>query len=290
MEGEGLSVSMPLLRSGPCSKNFYEADESSNCLAETPKHTSHNLFGRLYNLSSDSSRSRDGSGYSDFHTSAFRIFNKFPKIDFESNPCNSVSRSGGRLNEFKTESTTGKGRQNNFPVQESIICAKRELMKLIGRLSSTAIAVLPAPLQYRAMQRQQIQELSFSRNYDSLIILTKEVKNELKWWCLNLQLSNGRLLVSPPPQLILSSDASLQGWGAYCNGQRTGGLWSAREKELHINVLELKAAKLAILSFHRLFSKALSIHIRMDNIVALTYLIKMGSTRSETLTTISKEI
>lgn len=166
----------------------------------------------------------------------------------------------------------------------------RELMKLIGRLSSTAIAVLPAPLQYRAMQRQQIQELSSSRNYDSLIILTKEVKNELNWWCLNLQLSNGRLLVSPPPQLILSSDASLQGWGAYCNGQRTGGQWSAREKELHINVLELKAAKLAILSFHRLFSKALSIHIRMDNIVALTYLIKMGSTRSETLTTISKEI
>ena len=36
----------------------------------------------------------------------------------------------------------------------------RELTQFIGRLVSTAIAVLPAPLQYRAMQCQQILELS----------------------------------------------------------------------------------------------------------------------------------
>ena len=36
----------------------------------------------------------------------------------------------------------------------------RELTQLIGRLVSTAISVLPAPLQYRAMQCQQILELS----------------------------------------------------------------------------------------------------------------------------------
>ena len=34
-----------------------------------------------------------------------------------------------------------------------------ELSKLIGRLSSTAIAVLPAPLLYRQFQHQQIQKL-----------------------------------------------------------------------------------------------------------------------------------
>ena len=36
----------------------------------------------------------------------------------------------------------------------------RELTQLNGRLASTAIAVLPASLQYRAMQHQQILELS----------------------------------------------------------------------------------------------------------------------------------
>ena len=34
----------------------------------------------------------------------------------------------------------------------------RELTQLNGRLASTAIAVLPASLQYRAMQQQQILE------------------------------------------------------------------------------------------------------------------------------------
>ena len=149
-------------------------------------------------------------------------------------------------------------------------------MKLIGRLSSSAIAALSAPLQYRALQRQQIQELFQSQNYDSSIVLTEEVRGELDWWCQNLHLSNGQSLIATIPQLVISSDASTQGWGAYCKGLETGGQWSAQEMELHINMYELKAAKLAIVSFHGKFPTAMTIHIQMDNIVALTYLKKNG--------------
>ena len=53
-------------------------------------------------------------------------------------------------------------------------------MKLIGRLPSSAIADISAFLQYRALQRQQIQELLWSRNYDSLIVLSKEMKKGLE--------------------------------------------------------------------------------------------------------------
>ena len=45
----------------------------------------------------------------------------------------------------------------------------RELTQLIGRLALTAIAVLPAPLRYRVMQRQRILELSVAGNYSSEI-------------------------------------------------------------------------------------------------------------------------
>ena len=38
-------------------------------------------------------------------------------------------------------------------------------------------------------------------------------------------------------------------WGAVCQGSRTGGEWTASKTELHINVLELKAALLAMQSF-----------------------------------------
>ena len=58
----------------------------------------------------------------------------------------------------------------------------RELTHLVGRLTATTISVLPAPLQYRAMQRQQILGFSTEKNYDSLITLTEEMKGELNWW------------------------------------------------------------------------------------------------------------
>ena len=39
----------------------------------------------------------------------------------------------------------------------------RELSHVISRLASTAITVLPALLQYKAMQRQQIMEFSIEK-------------------------------------------------------------------------------------------------------------------------------
>ena len=106
----------------------------------------------------------------------------------------------------------------------------------------------------------------------------------------NLRLIKGKTLVNSQPQITISTDASLEGWGTYCQGQKTGGPWTSQEKKDHINVLELRAVKYAILTFSRLHPKAQSIHIQMDSIVALSYLAKMGGTRNKSLTVLSKEI
>ena len=63
----------------------------------------------------------------------------------------------------------------------------RELTSLIGRLTSSAIAVLPAPLQYRTIQRQQIWELNSGKDFESLISLNKEVRQEINWWIQKLE-------------------------------------------------------------------------------------------------------
>ena len=47
----------------------------------------------------------------------------------------------------------------------------------------------------------------------------------------------------------LFTDASNEGWGTHLEHTSTKGLWSDREKRLHINVLELKAVSLALQSF-----------------------------------------
>ena len=125
----------------------------------------------------------------------------------------------------------------------------RELTQVLGCLSSTAIAVLAAPLQYRAIQRQQIAELAITKNVNSMIVLTEEARKELQWWVENLQLTKGKTLINSQPQITISTDASLEGWRAYYQCQRTGGPWTSQEKKNHINVLELMAVKYAILTF-----------------------------------------
>ena len=62
------------------------------------------------------------------------------------------------------------------------------------------------------------------------------------------------------------------------------------EKKDHINILGLRAAKYAILSFTRLYPTAKKINIKMHNIVALSYLVKMEGTQTQFLIQISKEI
>ena len=52
-----------------------------------------------------------------------------------------------------------------------------------------------------------------------------------------------------PVQVTIQSDASLAGWGAVCNGVKTGGSWTSQEQEMHINCLELLATELAMNSF-----------------------------------------
>ena len=118
--------------------------------------------------------------------------------------------------------------------------------------------------------------------------ISVEARKELLWWKENLTLCNRRSLIYAPPHIIISSDASLQGWRVGCHDLEKWGPWSMEEQKFHINELELKAAKLAIMSFTLKERDAISVHIRMGNITALSYLIKMEGTKNQELTAISK--
>ena len=84
-----------------------------------------------------------------------------------------------------------------------------------------------------------------------------------------------RTVFQRPVEVLIGTDASTKGWEAACNVISTGEMWSAQEMKNHINVLELLAMKLAIQTFSKTF-KHKTIHLQVDNIVALTYLLKMG--------------
>ena len=73
-------------------------------------------------------------------------------------------------------------------------------------------------------------------------------------------------------------DALLSGWGATLQVKSIGGTWSFQERKWHINELELLAVKLALQTPLK-SQNFTSVHIQMDNIVALTFLKKTGGNK-----------
>ena len=164
-----------------------------------------------------------------------------------------------------------------------------QLTQLVGVLSSTIQAVLPAQIQFRYLQLQQVSALKGGMSYKEKVILNDQALGERQWWIENLKYFSGRYLIQAKPQIVIQTDASLEGWGANCMGMEIGGKWSVEKRELHRNILELLAVKNAILAFTN--EKTINaIHIQTDNTTALSHLLQMGGTTDKTLVDLSKDI
>jgi len=90
--------------------------------------------------------------------------------------------------------------------------------------------------------------------------------------------------------LCIESDASLSGWGAFCNGVSTRGKCSLSEAEYHINYLELLAAFFALQSFLPHHSSVKHVRLKMDNTTAVANINNLGSIKSPLLNGLSRSI
>ena len=84
---------------------------------------------------------------------------------------------------------------------------------------------------------------------------------------------------SQRPHYPTFTDASNKGWGDHLEQTSTKGLWSDREKRLHINVLEFKAVSLALQSFKNQCQNQ-RLLVAMDNSTVVAYITKQGGTHS----------
>ena len=165
----------------------------------------------------------------------------------------------------------------------SDVVSVRQLARLIGKLTASVLAILPAPLHFRQLQMAQSKALlSGHQSYETILPLTPECKGELCWWLQSLEACNGRNIITPTADLVITTDSSSLGWGAECQGLTTQGRWSQTKSQQHVNVLELQAIDFAVRAFarNRTYSH---IHIRTDNTTALAQISKMGGTRSARL-------
>ena len=165
----------------------------------------------------------------------------------------------------------------------------REIASLVGTASSMALGIPPAPLFYRALQQAKNAVIHDPLGLDAQILIDQPLREELQWWVEQAHQWNCRSLSPPEKSLWIQTDASKMGWGACCQEERTGGMWSIEETEFHINYLELLAAFLAIQTFVK-HETNLTIYLQLDSVTAQSYINKKGGTRSPSLSQLAKQV
>lgn len=165
----------------------------------------------------------------------------------------------------------------------------RFVASVIGILIAALPGVMYAPLFYRQLELEKNDFLKRHKgNLNRQMSLSQAAKDQAQWWLDNVPHAS-RFVRPPPFDFCLTTDASLEGWGATDSSRTIGEQWSDHDFPDHINVLELQAARLALI---RLFSDTRNCHIqlKMDNSTAVVYINKMGGTHSPSSNAVAREI
>ena len=102
--------------------------------------------------------------------------------------CVVISTSGNRFSEYEGGASQRETRKYQETMSISTLAEKvsvRDLAKITGGLSSMDMTVLPAPIQKRRLQQQQITGLSMKGSYKDTIVFYKVAKMDLDWWVQN---------------------------------------------------------------------------------------------------------
>jgi hypothetical protein len=157
----------------------------------------------------------------------------------------------------------------------------RELASFIGMVINAFYAVLEAPLHYRSMERNKIQGLGKSLNFNNRVTLSPGSIQELNWWINNVVANNGKRIRPLKVSYTCRSDSSLQGWGGFEveSEKHASGRWSKKESSFHINYLELLAIFYSLQSFYKDL-QGVHILVQSDNVSAVSYINNMGGMNS----------
>ena len=96
----------------------------------------------------------------------------------------------------------------------------RQLAKLLGHLASTIQAVFQGNLHFCHLQNEKNRTLGNSQTCNSTTPLSPQAREELVWWRDNLDVLNGKALVSGSSDLVIETDASQQDWGHFAAESR----------------------------------------------------------------------
>ncbi len=175
-------------------------------------------------------------------------------------------------------------------VREGLSLTVRQFQILLG-LMAAASNVIPFGLLYMRPLQWWLKSKGFSPrgNPFHMIKVTRQCLRALDMWRKPWFLSQGPVLGAPCRRVMLTTDASLTGWGAVMSGHPARGLWSGHHLTWHINCLEM----LAVFRALKHFLPDLRNHnvlVRTDNTAVVSYINHQGGLRSRPLCKLAHQI
>lgn len=154
--------------------------------------------------------------------------------------------------------------------------------RLAGLMASAISVIRLGRLYMRPFQRW-MQSLGVRQHHRyRLVNVSAACVAALQRWRDVRFLSEGVTMGLVLSRKVVTTDASLSGWGATHEGRVARGVWDDRLKTAHINYLELMAVMLALQHFEQ-FIRGCHVLVRTDNTTTLCYINKQGGLRSAKL-------
>ncbi|KAL0146452.1 hypothetical protein M9458_058244, partial [Cirrhinus mrigala] len=156
--------------------------------------------------------------------------------------------------------------------------------RLLGRMAAAAVVCQLGLLHMRPLQlwlKSRVPSNAW-KNGHLRVLVTRECMQTLAPWFNTRMFEQGVSMGRVVSRKIVTTDASLTGWGALCEGRPAYGTWTRAQAKWHINCLELKAVFLALQGFLPLI-KDRHVLVRTDNTTVVSYINHQGGIRSRSL-------
>ena len=162
------------------------------------------------------------------------------------------------------------------------------LESLQGKLISVEKAVLYGRVHYRRFQREVVRNTRQARNNRN-VSLSGQAKADLRWWSQRSHVASPSPCRREKPNTVVTTDASLTGWGVVLQNQTWKGTWTRHESNLHINELELITTIKAL----NLISTQIQgdqVQFLIDNKTTCCYINRQGGTKSIRMNALARKL